>query len=451
MGRAARLRGFLQAAVCDALAVTCTMPLVGCGGATESIVVPDSGARNASNAPAPTAPTLSDVDSSTQPNAPAPSNMVPVVDGSGGGPPPSPTVVDASTPNPPTDVADASTQMPVTVPAGEAGWGWLDADTSSPMWGEGGHALAASDVSQPSVVDATTGDAFASRDSSSPSDAGCTQAFSLACGTVTLPCIPLGVAFGYNNAPACVAECGLSSIGCDLAAIEGGRGYAFTCLCGGGRFPAGLETKAPGKGASASGSYLALAAALESASVRSFAQLARELTAHGAPASLIARARAAARQETTHARLLRQAAAARGCTVPRLRSRKAPREARSLEELARENAVEGCGRETLGAALLKFQGLRARDPALRPIFSRIAEDEAEHAELAWDLQEWLESRLDAAARGRVRKEREAFLAMCESEGPPRDARIAGPLGLPSPLQWRALVATVRAGVEEIAA
>ncbi|MDC0675249.1 ferritin-like domain-containing protein [Nannocystis radixulma] len=140
---------------------------------------------------------------------------------------------------------------------------------------------------------------------------------------------------------------------------------------------------------------------LEAASVPAFERLARELEGHGAPESLVARARAAADDEVRHAAAfagLRARHGAPPCEPAALPDLDA---VRLLERLAVENAVEGCVRETYGALVARYQAEVADDPALRRLFAAIAEDETRHAELAWDVHTWLEGQLDAAARARV--------------------------------------------------
>jgi hypothetical protein len=225
-------------------------------------------------------------------------------------------------------------------------------------------------------------------------------------------------------------------------------GYDVQCLCGGGRFPEGLEL-ARAQGTDPVGIVLARGAALEAAAVVAFEQLAAELAAHGAPTALVRRARRAARQETRHATMLGRAAAARGCGAPGVRV--ACRAPRTLRAIAEENAVEGCGREAIGAALLELQSLRAADPTLRKVFARIAADEAEHAELAFDVQAWLESQLDMSALAAVRAARERFFARCDQSPPEVTPGAAQALGLPSRAEWAALVGTVRDGLRAIAA
>ena len=64
--------------------------------------------------------------------------------------------------------------------------------------------------------------------------------------------------------------------------------------------------------------------------------------------------------------------------VARTRSR-APRRP---VEIARENAEEGCVRETFGALLAAHQAAYACDPEVREVMTRIAGDELRHAALA---------------------------------------------------------------------
>jgi hypothetical protein len=65
--------------------------------------------------------------------------------------------------------------------------------------------------------------------------------------------------------------------------------------------------------------------------------------------------------------------------------------ARSLEELAVENAVEGCVRETYGALTAIWQARTAKDPSVAAAVRRIARDETRHAALSWANQRSLEA------------------------------------------------------------
>jgi len=142
---------------------------------------------------------------------------------------------------------------------------------------------------------------------------------------------------------------------------------------------------------------------LEAASVFAFGRLARELEVHDAPRRLRRSALRAARDEVRHARIVTDLARRAGAVVPEPRIRE-PRE-RSLVAMAVENAVEGCVRETFGAAVALAQSMAAADPRLRAALRGIARDEMRHAELAWRVAAWLEGRLTARERARVTKAR----------------------------------------------
>src|SRR5207302_2062069 len=125
------------------------------------------------------------------------------------------------------------------------------------------------------------------------------------------------------------------------------------CPVGAGRIPAGLARARMAAVPSLLGSYFASAAHLEAASVHAFRRLRCELAAHRAPARLLRSARRAQRDEVRHARLMaRMARRFGGAPVP---ARVAPIGPRALDEIAIENAVEGCVRETFGALVASFQ------------------------------------------------------------------------------------------------
>jgi hypothetical protein len=129
----------------------------------------------------------------------------------------------------------------------------------------------------------------------------------------------------------------------------------------------------------------------EHASVASFARVALELMAAGAPAELVAASHAAALDEVRHAKLCfaladRFRGQARGpgkldlgASLP-LRS--------ELADLAASATREGCIGETVAALLADEQRRRATDPEVRRVLDIIAADEARHAELAWRTVAW---------------------------------------------------------------
>ena len=160
---------------------------------------------------------------------------------------------------------------------------------------------------------------------------------------------------------------------------------------------------------------------------------------HAAPGELVRMAeRSALRDEERHARTVGSLARRFGATPPKVRVGRAQR--RSLEEMARENAVEGCVRETFGAIVATWQAAHARDAEVRAAMKRIAADETRHAALAWAIARWAEARLDEAARARVREARdEAVRELAREVGGGAVDEVTSEAGLPAPADARALV------------
>ena len=176
--------------------------------------------------------------------------------------------------------------------------------------------------------------------------------------------------------------------------------------------------------ADSSDGYLLLTAHLETAAVLAFEHLARDLELHGAPTELVDRALRSADDERRHQGAMEALCARRGLVpLPVVASGYVPR---SLEAFAADNAIEGCGRETLGALVALHQAEHADTEDLRAILRDIAEDEVQHAELAWDIAAWLAPRLSGAERGRHdRARRNAVAAFHDMTFP------GTPFGLPS--------------------
>ncbi len=154
--------------------------------------------------------------------------------------------------------------------------------------------------------------------------------------------------------------------------------------------------------------FLSESAALEAASVPAFLMLADDLRALHAPSELIEQAVGSARDEIRHAAMVAFLSAQEGgepivVEVPR-RARK------TLFEVARENAVEGCVRETYGALVGMYQAQFAKDPAYRAAMGSIANDETQHAELSHRIAAWAEPQLSANERALIQRERLQFIA-----------------------------------------
>jgi hypothetical protein len=173
------------------------------------------------------------------------------------------------------------------------------------------------------------------------------------------------------------------------------------------------------------GAFFARVAHLEAASIHAFVRLSRELAAHGAGQSLVRRARAAARDEVRHARQMSRLARRYGAQVPRVELE--PLRGRSVFELALENEVEGCVRETFGAVVALWQAEHAATAELRELFAGIARDETEHAELAWQLRAWLYEQLSPRERDELAAAQRTAFAGLQAE-----------LGVEPPPAWRSV-------------
>src|SRR6218665_147845 len=139
------------------------------------------------------------------------------------------------------------------------------------------------------------------------------------------------------------------------------------------------------------GQHFAQAAHLEAASIQAFLRLHEELALHGADESLRDAALASAVDEVMHTDVSTRLARRFGATPPRPQVETRP--PRPLFEVALENIVEGCTRETYGALVAHYQALHARDAEIRGVMERIAEDETRHAELSWAIDRWAHERL----------------------------------------------------------
>jgi hypothetical protein len=192
---------------------------------------------------------------------------------------------------------------------------------------------------------------------------------------------------------------------CAPTAADGGLAVrvVYTPVCVGGRCPEGFAPGASGGTGDALGVWLAVSAHLEAASVDAFEILAAELGAHRAPPAFVRAARSAIADERHHADAIGRLAARRGVVAPPASVTHGP--IRDIEAVARENAVEGCVRETYGALLAWRQARAATDPAIRDTMACIARDETRHAALAWAVDGWSQPLLAPAARRRVRDAR----------------------------------------------
>lgn len=259
-------------------------------------------------------------------------------------------------------------------------------------------------------------------------------------------CIYLCDFHDWATVDACSVTLGTESLSSGATGGETGEGeVSIRCnvegieyYCEGRRHASWAQREAP-TGADLAGRWFADAAANEAASVHSFRSLIRELRRGGIHSSVALRR--AARQEIGHARLLGRLAKARGCERPR-QSYILLGNARSIVEIALENAREGCVAETYAGLVALHQAETARDLEVRRVFATIAREEAEHAELAWALHAQLREKLTPTERNRLDQALECAIDALEvrefdwTRGLAADAasetvrRLAAELGIP---------------------
>lgn len=145
-------------------------------------------------------------------------------------------------------------------------------------------------------------------------------------------------------------------------------------------------------------------AAMEHASVASFARALLELMAVGAPADLLMATQSALSDEIRHAQrayALASAYADRELGPGALPIEGALTGAGDRRRLAEAVAQEACVAETLAAAEARAASERATCPVVRQALAEIADDEEEHARLGWRTLAWLLEGLDQRDRDGV--------------------------------------------------
>ena len=184
------------------------------------------------------------------------------------------------------------------------------------------------------------------------------------------------------------------------------------------------------------GEHFARAAADEAAAVYAFRRLAREIAAHDGPPALVMAAERAAHEEVRHTMLMAMLARRHGAKVTLPVAPALP--VRPLDQVAWENAQEGCVRETLGAIVVAFQSLRARDGIVRRALRSIAQDESGHAALSWGVARWTQRRLGARGAVQAKQAMGETVAELDTQSPFRGA-IAAEAGLPTAREVRSMM------------
>jgi len=145
-------------------------------------------------------------------------------------------------------------------------------------------------------------------------------------------------------------------------------------------------------------------AAMEHASVASFARAILDLIAVGAPADLLQGTQSALADEIRHAQRsfsLASAYAGRELAPGPMSLEGAMKGAGDPRRIAEAVAREACVAETIAAAEARAASEVASDPVIRQALAEIATEEEEHARLGWRTLEWLLHGLSEEARGEV--------------------------------------------------
>ncbi|MDI1450383.1 ferritin-like domain-containing protein [Polyangium sp. 6x1] len=160
-------------------------------------------------------------------------------------------------------------------------------------------------------------------------------------------------------------------------------------------------------------------AAMEHASIASFARFSLQLLALGAPAELLAEAQNAARDEVEHARIEYAIASRIGGRIigPDKLPEATARLATDVVSFVESLVEEGCVGETLGAAEGQEVARSVKDEGLGAALAQIAEDEARHAALAWKTLQWALDAFGPEARDAAARAFERARAMHEKDPP----------------------------------
>jgi hypothetical protein len=222
---------------------------------------------------------------------------------------------------------------------------------------------------------------------------------------------------------------------------SGGSGCIIPPCAIAGRAPSALVDARPLRARHDVAAWLAETARLEAASVDAFEDLVLELGLHDAPRSLARAARASAGDERRHAATVASLARRVGAApAPVVRSDHAPR---SLFDVARDNAAEGCVREAFGAIVATLQAQRTESASIRRAFAEIARDEARHALFSLDLDDWARTRLTPTERTRLADaRREAVHGLARELDAETAPSLRTALGLPDATRANDLLALV---------
>jgi hypothetical protein len=212
-----------------------------------------------------------------------------------------------------------------------------------------------------------------------------------------------------------------------------------------GRRPTGLVDSAPLALGLTEGDLFAAMSLQAAAAVIAYRELGRELAAFGAPRNLRDRVRRAAWDSIRHTRFA-DGLALRFGSEPERPMVHAMRP-RTLAELARDNAVDGCVREAWSAALALWQAEYALAPIVREAMRDFAHDKMRHAQLAWDIHRWAIVRIEESEVAAVDEASgRAIARIFRAPVPFLTPATLRQVGLPAPKIARALAQAVLDGI-----
>ena len=142
----------------------------------------------------------------------------------------------------------------------------------------------------------------------------------------------------------------------------------------------------------------------EHASIASFARFVLQCLAVGAPADIVEGAQRACADETEHARIafgLASAYAGHGIGPGRLDIAGSLDKNLDAIDVACSVASEGCIAELVSASIIAAASDVARDPVIKTVLARVAEQELAHGLLAWRYLAWAFATGDDRLRARV--------------------------------------------------
>lgn len=133
----------------------------------------------------------------------------------------------------------------------------------------------------------------------------------------------------------------------------------------------------------------------EAVAVIAFERLAFELKAYQAPTALLAKIQVAIEDEKRHTSTFTSTCLAQNWEIKEdiTHIEVSHYPVRSLLEIAIENAIEGCVGESFAALENLYQSYFAKNPTIKALHQSIVFDEIAHAELSWQIHDWINQQL----------------------------------------------------------